>query len=61
MKRLIASFAGLGLLAGPAVAATTAASTTTVPKTAKHMKKNAKLAQKNAVHNAKSAAAPKTN
>ena len=61
MKRLIAAFAALGLLAGPAVAATTSGSTTPAPKTAKHMKKNAKLAQKNADHNAKPAAAAKTN
>ena len=58
MKRFVASFAVLGLLAGPAVAATSMAASTTP---AKHMKKNAKLAQKTTAHNAKPAAAPKTN
>lgn len=64
MKRLIASFAALGLLAGPAVAATTTtstASTAPVKKASKHQKKNAKLAQKNAKLAAKPAAAPKSN
>ncbi|HEX6073198.1 MAG TPA: hypothetical protein VFY95_09350 [Sphingomicrobium sp.] len=57
MKRLIASFAALAVLAGPAFATTT--STQPVKMTKQQKKQAAKLAQKNAAHNAKTAAAPK--
>jgi hypothetical protein len=57
MKRLIASFVGLGLIAAPALATTTQAPTA---KTAKAQKKSAKLAKKNAAH-AAAASTPKSN
>ena len=65
MKRLIATFAVLGLMAAPAVATTTqsqpAAKTAKTDakaskKAAKLAQKNASLAQKNAAKTAKSAA-----
>ena len=56
MKRLIASFVGLGLIAAPALATTTQAPTV---KAAKVQKKSAKLAKKNAAHAA--AASTKSN
>jgi hypothetical protein len=56
MKRLIASFVGLGLIAAPALATTTQAP---AAKTTKVAKKSAKAAKKSA--HAAAASTPKSN